>query len=98
MKEIKNCPFCGGRAALDIHRFGALGDTFGIRCQECQAQTRGFYNDADEAADAWNRRDGEKKLRSNLRDCKNELCLYCGRYTERHNGACDGCRWNGELT
>lgn len=26
-------------------------------------------------------------------DCRNELCLYCGKYKERHNGACDGCRW-----
>ena len=28
-----------------------------------------------------------------FRDCRNELCLYCGKYKERHNGACDGCRW-----
>lgn len=30
---------------------------------------------------------------SDFRDCRNELCLYCGKYNERHNGACDGCRW-----
>lgn len=30
---------------------------------------------------------------SDFRDCRNELCLYCGKYKERHNGACDGCRW-----
>ena len=28
-----------------------------------------------------------------FRDCRNELCLRCGAYIERHNGACDGCRW-----
>lgn len=28
-----------------------------------------------------------------FRDCRNELCLKCGAYTERHNGACEGCRW-----
>lgn len=28
-----------------------------------------------------------------FRDCRNELCLKCGEYTRRHNGACDGCRW-----
>lgn len=27
------------------------------------------------------------------RDCRNELCLRCGEYQERHLGACDGCRW-----
>ena len=25
--------------------------------------------------------------------CRNELCLYCGQYKQRHLGACDGCRW-----
>lgn len=28
-----------------------------------------------------------------FRDCRNELCLKCGNYTQKHNGACDGCRW-----
>lgn len=33
------------------------------------------------------------ELEKTLRDCRNELCLRCGRYVEKHNGACDGCRW-----
>lgn len=33
------------------------------------------------------------KLLRELRDCRNELCLKCGNYTQAHNGACDGCRW-----
>lgn len=28
-----------------------------------------------------------------LEVCRNELCLRCGQYRERHLGACDGCRW-----
>ena len=32
-------------------------------------------------------------LASELRDCRNELCLRCGSYREKHLGACDGCRW-----
>ena len=28
-----------------------------------------------------------------FRDCRNELCLKCGGYKQRHLGACDGCRW-----
>lgn len=55
-KRLKPCPFCGGEAKLDVHVFGKLGNTFGIRCTECQAQTRGFYDTADEATEAWNRR------------------------------------------
>lgn len=29
-------------------------------------------------------------------DCKaliNELCQYCGKYKQAHEGACDGCKW-----
>ena len=33
------------------------------------------------------------KLVSELRDCRNELCLKCGDYKQRHLGACGGCRW-----
>ena len=33
------------------------------------------------------------KVKSDLKDCRNELCLKCGNYREAHNGACDGCRW-----
>lgn len=28
-----------------------------------------------------------------FRDCRNELCLRCGDYKNKHLGACDGCRW-----
>lgn len=30
---------------------------------------------------------------SDFRDCRNELCIKCGAYTQKHLGACDGCRW-----
>lgn len=42
---------------------------------------------SNEAADAI------EALQRNLNDCRNELCLYCGSYKQRHKGACDGCRW-----
>lgn len=28
-----------------------------------------------------------------LKECRDELCLQCGRYKESHNGACEGCIW-----
>ena len=37
--------------------------------------------------------DAIEELRCNLKDCRNELCLKCGEYKQRHLGACDGCRW-----
>lgn len=33
------------------------------------------------------------KLIAIIEDCRNELCLLCGKYKEKHLGACDGCRW-----
>ena len=35
------------------------------------------------------------EARKELHEAKNELCCKCGNYREAHNGACDGCRWNG---
>lgn len=34
-----------------------------------------------------------KKLKVELKLCRNELCLLCGHYKRAHKGACDGCRW-----
>ena len=34
-----------------------------------------------------------ESLKTDLKDCRNELCLRCGDYKQRHLGACDGCRW-----
>ena len=33
------------------------------------------------------------RLRKELKNCRNELCLKCGNYREAHNGACDDCRY-----
>ena len=30
---------------------------------------------------------------SELHAMKNELCQYCGKYKQAHEGTCDGCRW-----
>ena len=32
-------------------------------------------------------------LQSELRGCRNELCLKCGQYKTAHLGSCDDCRW-----
>lgn len=34
-----------------------------------------------------------KTLKTDLKDCRNELCLRCGDYKMAHKGACDDCRW-----
>lgn len=34
-----------------------------------------------------------EEAQSELHAMKNELCQYCGKYKQAHEGACDGCRW-----
>ena len=34
-----------------------------------------------------------KEEQSELHAMKEELCQYCGKYKQAHEGACDGCRW-----
>ena len=36
-----------------------------------------------------------KEEQSELHAMKNELCQYCGKYKQAHEGACDGCKWRG---
>ena len=33
------------------------------------------------------------RLRSELKNCRNELCLKCGNYKEAHLGSCNDCRY-----
>lgn len=33
------------------------------------------------------------RLKEELHAIKNELCQYCGKYKQAHEGACDGCKW-----
>lgn len=35
-----------------------------------------------------------KRIQIELADCRNELCLRCNQYKQRHLGACEGCRWS----
>ena len=40
------------------------------------------------------RRDGKiEKLAADRKALINELCQYCGKYKQAHEGACDGCKW-----
>ena len=34
-----------------------------------------------------------EKLAADRKSLINELCQYCGKYKQAHEGACDGCRW-----
>lgn len=34
-----------------------------------------------------------EKLAADRKALINELCQYCGKYEQAHEGACDGCKW-----
>lgn len=34
-----------------------------------------------------------EKLAADRKALINELCKYCGKYKQAHEGACDGCKW-----
>lgn len=34
-----------------------------------------------------------EKLAADRKALINDLCQYCGKYKQAHEGACDGCRW-----
>ena len=38
-------------------------------------------------------RAANEKLAADRKALINELCQYCGKYKQAHEGACDGCRW-----
>lgn len=37
--------------------------------------------------------DSNAALAADRKVLKNELCQYCGKYKQAHEGACDGCKW-----
>lgn len=60
--ELKPCPFCGGTACIDTHSFydeqtkGFTDHTYGVVCENCNAQTSQHYLTKAQAKGAWNAR------------------------------------------
>lgn len=75
MDELKPCPFCGGKAEYKrtaIKTNGCWTDVVCVRCTICDSRTgRVLYNakkhpnceEYEEAAEAWNKRIGEKQMK-----------------------------------
>ena len=61
MRELKPCPFCGGEAEIEMDDCWYWN--YHVFCQECKIGTD-YYNTADEAIEAWNRRAGEQEWKS----------------------------------
>lgn len=55
-EKLKPCPFCGGEASPKLAPYiGGGGCGYIVDCNECWSKT-GYYSQAAEAIDAWNRR------------------------------------------
>lgn len=65
-KELKACPFCGGRAKIYDNAYHVFVNTYvQIRCTKCGVRTMEYRGqDWDDthmlAIEAWNRRAGEQ--------------------------------------
>ena len=58
IKALKPCPFCGGKAEIEMDDDWYWN--YHVFCQECKIGTD-CYETADEAIEAWNRRAGEQE-------------------------------------
>ena len=74
---LRQCPRYGVNCSKDVCAFFKPNGAFG----DCIKKK----NDA--AADLI------EKLAADRKTLINELCQYCGKYKQAHEGACDGCKW-----
>ena len=74
MAELKKCPFCGGKAFVDYHKFwdektkDFTVKTYGAFCDKCGSNSWQHYRTEEEAIEAWNNRATEAELRANVID------------------------------
>lgn len=80
--ELKQCPFCGGKAVLCENTDYAY-----VYCKECGSQTDESHGTAGAAVATWNTRAE--------RTCKNrgsyKGCSECGWYLNDNDRYCGGC-------
>ena len=82
MSALRPCPFCGGPAEIQVHEFHELPNTYGVKCRNCDAQTRQFYSSEVHAITIWNIRVTPvrhgKWLPSDIPDSILDKCSECG--------------------
>lgn len=63
--------------------------------RKTRKELKEFYNRDVNLERAFNSglRAENKKLAADRKALINELCQYCGKFKQAHEGACDGCRW-----
>ena len=87
MSELKllNCPFCGGKAFVDTHRFwdekakDFTVQTYGVKCYDCQTGTWQHYRKEEDAIKQWNTRTPMANIVEKLEE-KTEFLKECTKY------------------
>lgn len=54
-KELKPCPFCGGKVTMYHYRDYSYRTHYDIYCKKCNMRTADFES-ASQLTEAWNRR------------------------------------------
>lgn len=76
MSELKFCPFCGGKAFVDTHRFwdekakDFTVQTYGVKCYDCQMGTWQHYRKEEDAIKQWNTRTPMDNIAEKLEELK----------------------------
>lgn len=57
-KELKPCPFCGGKAKMVVYTNYNDDNDYVVNCTRCDATVPIWHETPEEAAQCWNRRAG----------------------------------------
>ena len=90
--QLSECPNC--KMFYEANCRVTLKNAAADRIENQQRHIEALMKANDSLKDAIARRDKQiEKLAADRKALINELCQYCGKYKQAHNGACDGCRW-----
>ena len=92
------CKCCNCELYCEKNCVGVLKNAAADLIENQQRHIEALMKANDSLRDTIMRRDAQiEKLAADRRALINELCQYCGKYKQAHEGACDGCRWRGSL-
>ena len=90
--DVNECKPCPLRANTECHI--ALTTAAADLIENQQRHIEALIQANAALRDTVLRRDAQiEKLAADRKDLINELCQYCRKYKQAHEGACDGCKW-----